>query len=84
MQFVADVTTPDGAVLGREQAFTKTWRVRSSGCAAWPAGSRWTFVSGSQMGAPTSVPVPVTASGGTADIAVPMTAPSAPGSYRGG
>jgi hypothetical protein len=83
MQFVADVTIPDGAILGRGEAFTKKWRVRSSGCAAWPAGSRWTFVSGSQMGAPNSVTVPATPLGGTADLSVPMTAPATPGNYQG-
>jgi len=83
VSFVADVTVPDGTTFLPGEGFTKTWRVRSSGCAAWPAGSTWAFVSGEQMGAPNSVPVPDTPLGGTADISVSMIAPDSLGDYKG-
>src|SRR5512138_2778546 len=35
MQFVADVTIPDGTVMTPNQAFTKTWRVKNVGTCAW-------------------------------------------------
>lgn len=80
--FVADVTIPDGTQFQPGERFTKTWRIGSDGCAAWPAGATWAFVSGEQMGAPESVPVPETPLGGTADISVEMIAPNAPGTYK--
>lgn len=81
--FAEDVTVPDGANFSPGEKFTKTWRIRSSGCAPWPAGSHWAFVSGEQMSAPESVPVSDTPLSGTADISVEMIAPDAPGSYKG-
>jgi len=83
VSFVADVTIPDGTTFLPGEGFTKTWRIRSSGCAAWPAGSTWVFVSGEQMGAPDSVPVPDTPLDGTADISVSMSAPDSLGDYKG-
>jgi len=81
--FVEDVTVPDGTNFAAGETFTKTWRMRSAGCAPWPAGSTWVFDSGDQMAAPESVPVPDTPLGSTADISVEMVAPDAPGTYKG-
>ncbi|MFZ5918570.1 MAG: NBR1-Ig-like domain-containing protein [Chloroflexota bacterium] len=80
--FVADVTIPDGTQFQSGERFTKTWRIGSDGCAAWPAGSAWVFISGEQMGAPDSVAVPETSLGSTADISVDMIAPNTPGAYK--
>ncbi len=80
--FVADVTVPDGTVLAAGQTFNKIWRMRNSGC-PWGPGYQFVFVSGEAMTASTAVAVPNTATGGTADILVAMTAPSAPGSHSG-
>jgi hypothetical protein len=74
---------PDDTELPPGVDFVKTWRIRSSGGVPWPAGSRWAFVSGDQMGAPESVDLPATALGSTADVSVPMKAPETPGTYRG-
>jgi len=76
-----DVTIPDNTTFLAGEAFQKVWRIRSSDCAPWPDGTRWVFVSGDQLGAPSAVAVPDTSVGGTADIAVPMVAPDAPGTY---
>ena len=81
--FVEDVTVPDGTNLGPGESFTKTWRMLSSGCAPWPPGTTWILVSGDQMGAPASVPVPGTPLGSTADISVEMVAPDTPSTYKG-
>jgi hypothetical protein len=81
--FVTDVTVPDGTNFAPGESFTKTWRMRSSGCAPWPTGSTWVFDSGDQMGAPESVPVPDTPLDGAADISVDMVAPDLPGTYKG-
>jgi len=82
-RFVQDVSIPDGMNLNPGESFTKIWRIRSSGCAAWEADTRWVFVSGDRMGAPDGVDVPETALGQTADLSVPMQAPDQPGTYKG-
>jgi hypothetical protein len=81
--FVTDVTIPDGTAFSPGEAFTKTWRIRSNGCAPWPARTRWVFESGERMDGPDGVDVPETPLGGTADVAVPLLAPADPGTYRG-
>jgi hypothetical protein len=81
--FVQDVTIPDNTEFPPGDSFTKVWRMRSDGSAPWPPGTTWAFVSGAQLGAPDSVPVPETPLGGTADVAVQMQAPTTPGTYRG-
>nr|BAL54017.1 hypothetical conserved protein [uncultured Chloroflexota bacterium] len=83
-QFIADVTIPDGTVMAPGTTFTKTWRLKNIGSCTWGTGYRLVFSSGSQMGAPTEVNLPYSvAPGQVVDVSVTMTAPSAPGSYRG-
>ena len=81
--YVADVTVPDGTQFSPGEPFTKTWRIRSSGCAPWPAGTRWVFESGDRMDGPDGVDVPEIPLGNTADVAVPLLAPADPGTYSG-
>jgi len=81
--FVADITVPDGTAFEMGAAFAKTWQMRSDGCAPWPLGSSWVFVSGDQMGAPASAPVPDTPLGSLADLSVDMVAPNRAGTYNG-
>ena len=83
LAFVQDVTVPDGTVFAPGEAFQKIWRVRSSGCAAWPSGSRWVFVSGDQLGGASGQSVPQTPPDQVTDIAVSMVAPDQPGTYQG-
>lgn len=79
-QFVADVTIPDGTVFTPNAVFTKTWRVRNNGTCAWE-NFGLVFVGGTQMAASAIFPVPTTQPGATADLVVPMTAPSNYGNY---
>jgi hypothetical protein len=80
--FVADVTVPDGTIMTPGQPFTKTWRVRNTGC-PWGAGYQLVFVSGTAMTTARVIPVPETPTGATADLSVALTAPAAPGTYSG-
>jgi len=82
-QFDRDVTVPDGTTFAAGQTFEKTWRLRNSGTCAWGTGYQLVFVGGTAMTTNTAATVPATASGATADIKVPMTAPNAPGAYTG-
>lgn len=81
-KYVADLTIPDGTIFTPNAVFTKSWRVQNTGTCPWENYSL-VFVSGAQMGAGGVFPVPQTAPGATADLTVPMTAPSNYGSYEG-
>jgi hypothetical protein len=79
--YVADVNVPDGTSFSYGEPFTKTWRIRSAGCAPWPDGTRLVLESGDQLGAPDGIEVPETELGDSAEISVPMQAPEETGSY---
>ena len=81
--FVSDLSIPDGTQVQVGTSFTKTWRIKNSGCQEWPAGTTLIFVSGNQMSGPASVTVPDTAVGGTQDVSVNLTAPSPAGDFQG-
>ena len=76
---VTDVTVPNGTVLAPGQSFYKIWRVLNTGTCAWSDGYTFTSIGGDFMGAPPVIAVPITAPAATADLLVPMTAPSTPG-----
>jgi len=80
--FVSDVTVPGNTQVAAGQPFIKTWRMRNTGDSTW-SGYSWAFVSGLRLGGQSPASVPATAPGATTDIAVPMVAPSAPGTYQG-
>jgi len=80
--FVADVTVPDGTLLAPAQTFNKIWRVRNTGC-PWSAGYQLVHVGGEAMSATRIFALPETATGATADLLVPMTAPTVPGLHNG-
>ncbi len=79
--FVTDVTVPDGTVLAPGQAFNKIWRVRNSGSCSWGIGYSFNFAGGVQMAGIRGIGVPPTAPGATADLLIPMTAPTSPGTF---
>ncbi len=81
--FVADVTVPDGTVVGPAQAINKVWRLRNSGTCAWDGGTVLAFIGGFQMSGPAAVAVPAIPSGTTTDVGVTLYSPTTPGSYRG-
>jgi uncharacterized lipoprotein YbaY len=82
MTFVRDVAVPNGATLDPGARFNRIWRVRNDGTCYWD-NFRLVFANGDQIGGPASVRVPNTEPGASADITVPLVAPSAPGRYRG-
>jgi hypothetical protein len=82
--FIADVTVPDGMLVDPGSTFTKTWRVQNKGTCTWDSSYSLVFVSGDQLAAASSYPL--TQNVGpeqTADLSIPMTAPSAAGTYYG-
>lgn len=79
--FVGDVTVPDGTVLAPGQAFNKIWRVRNTGTCTWGTDEELVFVRGEAMTKTTTIAIPATAPGATADLSIAMTAPAAPGTH---
>lgn len=81
--FVADVTIPDNTALTVGTPFTKTWRISNTGTCIWGPDYTLTHYSEERLGAPNSVPLPVTYPGQTADISINLTAPNSTGKHRG-
>ncbi|NPV55547.1 MAG: hypothetical protein HPY76_02580 [Anaerolineae bacterium] len=84
VQFVADVTVPDGTTFAPNAAFTKSWRLKNAGTCAWTTDYALVYVSGAKMNAPDVIGMgTVVNPGQTVDLSVSLTAPSETGSYRG-
>ena len=79
--FVSDVTIPPGTTFPPEAQMDKVWQVRNSGTCAWGVGYQLARVEGGALGAPDPVPVPPTAAGATADLAITFDGPSQAGTY---
>ena len=80
--YVADVTVADGTRLTPGRAFTKTWRLRNNGTAAWGAGYLLAPVDANPFNGPPAVPLPALQPGRMADVSVALTAPMALGPCR--
>ncbi len=76
VQFIADVTVPDGTAIPLQSSFTKIWRVRNTGTCTWDSSYKLIFGSGNQLGGPASVPVGIAKPNEVIDISVPLQAPS--------
>jgi hypothetical protein len=84
MQFVTDVTYPDGAVVTPGGNFTKTWRLKNVGTCAWTPSYAIVFSDGNSMNGPsTQALVGNVNPGQTIDISINLTAPATPGDYTG-
>ncbi len=84
VQFITDVTVPDGTTFAPGAAFTKTWRLKNVGSCTWTTSYQLVFYSGEQMGGPSALNFPQTvAPGQTVDITVSLTAPGTAGTHRG-
>jgi len=84
VQFVADVTIPDGTLLAPNAYFNKTWRLRNAGACTWTGAYDLVFVDGDRMDAPYLVDLPGDVyPGQVVDVTVGMIAPSREGHYRG-
>ncbi|MBN2045602.1 MAG: hypothetical protein JW757_11320 [Anaerolineales bacterium] len=84
-EFVKDVTVPDGEEHAPGDTFTKTWRLKNVGSCTWNNDYDLVFDSGEKMGASNVEDINMgnVAPGDTVDVSVDLTAPAAPGTYRG-
>jgi uncharacterized protein YkwD len=81
--FVADITIPDNTDVAGGTKFTKIWRIANNGTCVWNPTYTLTHYSDETLGAPSSVPLPITYPGQTADISIDLTAPNSTGTHRG-
>ena len=84
MQFVADVTIPDGTIMTPGQNFTKTWRLKNVGTCTWTTSYAIVFSSGNSMNGPATQALTGNVNPGqTVDISANLTAPGSNGDYTG-
>lgn len=72
----------DGAVLKPGERFVKQWVMRNTGDTTWGDGYRLVHIANDRLGAPDTVPVPVTPPGAEATIAVEFVTHAALGELR--
>jgi hypothetical protein len=80
VQFIKDVTIPDGTVIAPGATFKKTWRLKNIGTCTW-SGYTLVFDSGEAM-SPVIDPIGTVAPGQEVDVSVTFTAPLANNTYR--
>jgi len=78
---LADVTIPSGMAFRPGTEMDKVWQVRNNGTCAWGAGYALVRLGGEAMETDDLLPVPPTAAGEPADLAVTLQAPSEAGTY---
>lgn len=84
VEFVADLTVPDGTIYQPNQSFTKTWRLKNAGSTTWTTAYSLVFANGALMSGPASQRLMLEAAPGTLiDISVDLIAPADAGSHRG-
>lgn len=84
LNFVADLTVPDGTAFKPGESFVKTWRLINEGTTTWTSAYSLVFFDGSQMSGQSPTPLTLqVAPGATLDISVNLVAPTTTGSHTG-
>jgi len=77
-------TIPDGTQFDPGDTFTKSWRIKNRGTCTWNSNYKLVFVSGDQIGGPSSKALTANVDPGeTADLSINLTAPASEGTYKG-
>ena len=84
IQFLGDVTYPDGSPVTRSNTFVKTWRIKNVGTCSWTPSYALVFSSGDSINGPSAVALTQNVNPGeTTEVSVTLTAPNKDGNYRG-
>ncbi len=84
VQFLGDVTYPDGSAVSRNNNFIKTWKLKNAGVCSWTPSYALVFVGGDRMDGPTAVALSQNVNPGeVVELSVTLTAPDKAGNYRG-
>lgn len=81
LEFVEDVTIPDGTRFAPNASIEKIWLVRNSGTCNWESGYTFQFISSPNLGANPEQALFPARSGTEIEIRVDFIAPGAPGNY---
>ena len=80
-RFVADVTVPDGTIVGPGEAVDKRWSVLNAGTCDWVEGYSLVRVGAGAIEGPAELALFPARAGATAELRVDLQAPEAPGEY---
>jgi hypothetical protein len=84
IEFLGDVTYPDGSRVTRNNTFVKIWRIKNIGTCSWTPSYALTFFGGDLMNGPSAVALARNVNPGeTIDLPVTLNAPNKDGNYRG-
>lgn len=84
IEFVKDVTVPDGTAFAPETSFTKTWRIKNAGTCTWSGSYSLVYFSGDKMDSPDTQALPGSVNpGDSVDITVNLKSPTRGGTYTG-
>lgn len=84
MQFLGDVTYPDGSPITRSNTFVKTWRIKNIGTCTWTPSYALVFTGGDSMNGSSATELNRNVNPDeTIEISVKLTAPNKEGNYRG-
>jgi hypothetical protein len=81
LAFMGDLTYPDRTKVLPGLPLEKRWKVRNSGLCDWGPEYRFRWTGGTKLAAQDEFALYPAVAGSEAVIAIPMTAPSAPGEY---
>jgi hypothetical protein len=84
VQFIADVSIPDGTSFTPAATFTKTWRLKNIGSTTWTKDYALVYSGGESMGAKKVINLTASvAPGAQVDLSADMVAPANLGNYEG-
>lgn len=81
LDYLSDLTIPDGTFVPYGSTVDKQWLVQNSGTCNWNAGYRLRYVGGALLGAPQELVLYPAKSGAQATIQITFTAPFTDGVY---
>ncbi|GAB4505861.1 MAG: hypothetical protein Fur0043_28620 [Anaerolineales bacterium] len=82
LDFLDDLTIPDGTVVSPGVSIDKQWLVQNSGSCNWDARYRLKFAGGDPLGATTEQALYPARAGMQVTLRISFTAPTTPGTYK--
>jgi len=82
LEYLQDLSIPDGTTVAPGELVDKRWQVRNVGTCNWDARYQLTLVGGSPMGVNTSLPLYPARAGSEATIRIVFIAPQDSGAYE--
>ena len=82
LEFIQDVTIPDGTTISIDATIDKQWLVNNSGTCNWASTYRLKWIGGDPLGAQQEQILYPAKAGTQATIRIAFTAPAAAGTYE--